>query len=134
MTSTFDNSQVQRLAASFENFDAVSRVNLKKAGTVTARRVKDESKALAQSDFTSGSASAYPHAIGYETIDRVNDIAWEIGPDKERRQGPLGNLFEYGSRNNPPFAHLETALEANEDDFVRGIEIAAAQTLEDLLR
>lgn len=42
-------------------------------------------------------------AVTYDLKSRglaIHEV--EIGPDKTRRQGALGNLIEFGSRNNPP--------------------------------
>lgn len=130
MSATFDFSDVQRLVASFGSLDGELKKNVKIAGTVTARHVKDDWKALALADLGGGSAQAYPFSIGYDTIETRGGIRWEVGPDKSRTQGPLGNLIEYGSRNNSPFGQGASALEANTEDFERGIEIAAAQALE----
>lgn len=64
-------------------------------------------------------APAYPRSIGY-------DIDWdgtlgraEIGPDKDKRQGALGNILEYGTVNNPPYAHLGPALDYEGPNFER---------------
>lgn len=133
MSSTFDNSDVQKLTASFNSLDGHLKKNVKTAGTVTARHVKDDAKALALADLGGGSARAYPFSIGYDTIESAAGIRWEVGPDKSRTQGALGNLIEYGSRNNSAFGQLASALEANAGDFERGIEIAAAQALEQAL-
>lgn len=56
-------------------------------------------------------APAYPRAIGYDVFRAVDVIRTEVGPDKDRRQGALGNLFEYGSVNNAPIEHLGPALD-----------------------
>jgi hypothetical protein len=74
-------------------------------------------------------APHYPRAIGY-------DVAWlagfgvaEIGPDKRKVQGALGNILEYGTRNNPPYAHLGPALDYEAPAFERYL----GQLGEDLL-
>ncbi|MFG3340534.1 hypothetical protein [Glycomyces sp. NPDC048151] len=45
---------------------------------------------------------ALPGAVNYDRRIRGNEIEWEIGPDKSRPQGPLGNIIEFGTVNNPP--------------------------------
>ncbi|MBF4549238.1 MULTISPECIES: hypothetical protein [unclassified Pseudoclavibacter] len=133
MSPSFDYSDVQRLVASFGNLEGELKKNVKTAGTVTARHVKDDWKSLALADLGGGSARAYPFSIGYETVELAKSIRWEIGPDKARTQGALGNLIEYGSRNNSPFGQGASALEANTADFERGIEIAGHQALASVL-
>lgn len=48
----------------------------------------------------------------------------EIGPDKMRRQGALGNLIEFGSINNPPHPAAARAALREEPRFVRAAERA----------
>ena len=57
-------------------------------------------------------APAYPHSISSEVKITRGAIEAEVGPDKGRAQGALGNLLEYGSVNNPPHPHLQPALDA----------------------
>jgi hypothetical protein len=47
-------------------------------------------------------APALPYAITYDTEETPTRVSAEIGADKEKRQGSLANLIEYGSVNNPP--------------------------------
>ncbi|MFJ6293196.1 hypothetical protein ACIQJX_07530 [Streptomyces griseoviridis] len=70
---------------------------------------------------------AYPSSITYTVSRGPEGPEAEIGPDKGRPQGPLGNLIEYGSIHNAPIPHLGPALDEHVDDLVRGIEIAAVQ-------
>ncbi len=58
-----------------------------------------------------GHARAYPSAITYDTRVLQQSAIGEVGPDKERRQGALGNLIEYGSVNNAPIPHLAPAAD-----------------------
>lgn len=55
-------------------------------------------------------APLYPQSIRYELLD--DKLAAEIGPDKSKPQGALGNLIEYGSANNPPHNDGGRALDA----------------------
>lgn len=41
-------------------------------------------------------------AVNYDRKFSGATVEWEIGPDKGRPQGPLGNIIEYGSVNNAP--------------------------------
>lgn len=72
-------------------------------------------------------APAYPLAIGYDTHETLTGASAEIGPDKEKRQGALGNLIEYGSIHNPPRPHLAPALEAEEPRFRKALEDVAVK-------
>src|SRR5947207_14927952 len=58
--------------------------------------------------FASGLAHAplYPDSITYETHYSATGAEAEIGPDKDRPQGALGNIIEFGTSKNAPIAHL----------------------------
>lgn len=71
----------------------------------------------------------YPNSISYDIKHGTNWVEAEVGPDKDRRQGALGNLLEYGSVNNPPHPHLTPAGDLEEPRFYR----AAEQLAEDLV-
>ncbi|MFB7739572.1 hypothetical protein ACFC08_35535 [Streptomyces sp. NPDC056112] len=98
--------------------------NATTAVAVTAGKVKRDA---AQRISGHSHLPAYPASITYSLSHGPMGPEAEIGPDKGRRQGPLGNLIEYGSIHNAPLPHLGPALDANADDLVRGIEIAVWQ-------
>lgn len=87
-----------------------------------------------------GAAKALPYAIGYDIYSNssifhdvlpstdepgtATTITADIGPDKNKRQGALGNLLEYGSINNPAEGEGSQALEDETEDFQHGLEKA----------
>jgi hypothetical protein len=75
-------------------------------------------------------APAYPRSIGYDMRKSASQVTAEIGPDKTKRQGALGNLIEYGSVNNPPRPHILPAVEREMPKFERALEAAAVKALE----
>jgi hypothetical protein len=70
-------------------------------------------------------APAYPYSIGYE----MHGLAAEIGPDKDRRQGALGNILEYGTSKNAPIPHMGPAIEAEAPKFEAALAKAAGGLL-----
>lgn len=99
-------------------------VNLRKAVQVTCRRVRDDARRrIADHRYL----PAYPYSITYDTRVLPDGVEGEIGPDKDRPQGPLGNIVEYGTSKNAPLPHLGPALDANADDLLVGVEIAVRQ-------
>jgi hypothetical protein len=74
-------------------------------------------------------APAYPRSIGYDMYVTMTGPAAIIGPDKNKRQGALGNLLEYGSVHNPPHPHLAPAAEAEEPKFAAALESAMVKAL-----
>ena len=58
-----------------------------------------------------GHAWRYPSTISYDFTTAARKVEAEIGPDKEKPQGALGNLLEFGSANSAPLPHLVPAWE-----------------------
>jgi hypothetical protein len=66
-------------------------------------------------------APALPYAISYDVTQAGDVITGEVGPDKNKRQGALGNLIEFGSINNPPHPGGAPALDAEGPRFERAL-------------
>ncbi|HEY9474268.1 MAG TPA: hypothetical protein VIS06_10505 [Mycobacteriales bacterium] len=98
----------------------------RKALQVNAQKVRDDARR-----FASGlrHAPLYPYAITYDTRVGVGWAEAVIGPDKDRPQGALGNILEYGTTKNPPYAHLGPALDRNTPDLVRGLGLVIGKDL-----
>lgn len=64
---------------------------------------------------------AYPRSIGYDLYHLPGSARARIGPDKQRRQGALGNILEYGTVNNAPIPHLGPALTEEAPRFERAL-------------
>lgn len=69
-------------------------------------------------------------SITYDTTVRATDVEAEIGPDKGRRQGALGNIAEFGTSKNAPRPGGAPALAAEEPRFLTAVEKIAAGILE----
>lgn len=133
-----DASDLSRLAADIGRAPSKSGRTLRQAIEVTARNIRDSAREKA-----SGleHAPAFPYSITYDV--GVNNsllrdtfggggadtIMADIGPDKDRPQGSLGNLLEYGSVNNSPRGIMHGALQENEADFEKGIDKAIDDAL-----
>jgi hypothetical protein len=92
--------------------------------------VKNDAKRNVQQSAPTHNA----HAANAITYDTGNDFRGlmsrgEIGYDKDRPGGALGNLLEYGSLHNPPHRDLGRALDAETPRF----EEALALFIEKLL-
>ena len=101
-------------------------VNARKAVQVTSQKVRDDARNRIKGHRY---LPAYPYSITYDTKVTAEGIEGEIGPDKGRAQGPLGNIVEYGTSKNAPIPHLGPALDANAEDLVTGMEIAVRQAM-----
>lgn len=67
-------------------------------------------------------APRLPYAISYDTKELGGRIEGEVGPDKDKPQGALGNLFEYGSVNNAPIPGGLPALEAERPKYEKALD------------
>lgn len=76
-------------------------------------------------------APSYPASITYDSKETPGGATAEIGPDKNKRQGALGNLIEYGSVHNSPKPHMAPAADAEAPRFEKAMEELAAKPLED---
>jgi hypothetical protein len=72
---------------------------------------------------------AYPNSITYDTTEALFGASAEIGPDKSRPQGPLGNIIEFGGTRQAPIPHMLPAAEAEEPKFVAAMEALAIKSL-----
>lgn len=77
-------------------------------------------------------ARRYPDSISYDLSlggALVGRVEAEIGPDKSKAQGPLGNLLEFGSANNPPHNDGGRALREEAPKFEAALAAVALDAL-----
>jgi hypothetical protein len=75
-------------------------------------------------------APAYPYSIGYSLKTSGLTVEAEVGPDKAKRQGALGNILNYGTLNNAPIPHVEPALDDEEPKYLAALDDLGARLLE----
>jgi len=120
MDVSFDTSELNALTA--ELTTKAQRVGADAAAVVRkgALNVKNDARRL-----ITGLAHAptYPYSINYEVEGdgRFGQVAADIGPDKDKPQGALGNILEYGTVKNAPFAHLGPALDLEGPRFEKAL-------------
>lgn len=78
-------------------------------------------------------APAYPYSLGYDLYYLPGQVRSQIGPDKNKRQGALGNILELGTVNNAPLPHLVPALDAEETKFDAYAAALGEKLIEDAL-
>lgn len=126
--------------------------NLRKAIEVTARHVKDDARKSVKGG--SSTWSGLVPAIDYDVTVGASGVEAEIGYDKGRAAGPLGNIREFGAPGahrtvlgsvggeaaiiptagrlaRPPHSDLKNALKGNEADFEKGISMALDSLLKE---
>lgn len=81
----------------------------------TGRQVQQEARALAPGAH-GGQARLYPSTITYEVHVGPHELGVEIGPEA-RGQGNLGPIFEFGTAETAPEAHMWPATDRAIPDF-----------------
>lgn len=66
-------------------------------------------------------APALPAAVTYDVVYGFGSVSAEIGPDKDKRQGALGNIIEFGTSKNAPIPGGLPALAAEAPRFERAL-------------
>src|SRR5664279_1884803 len=93
-----------------------------------ALNIKNDAKAriLAQSRHLY--VKQYPNSITYDLKALGTTVSAEIGPDKNKPQGDLGNILEFGAPgHNAPMPHLIPAFSAE----IPNTEVWLAKAAED---
>lgn len=103
-----DDSDVRRYIAELDKVPTVLDRELIKVGERGALNIKRDWRAAWSGHSYIG---PLPRSITYERRTRVKNLEWEIGPDKSRAQGALGNVIEFGTVHNPPIPGGLPALE-----------------------
>lgn len=94
------------------------------AKTVTETRAAIEAGALVVKKATQRRWTGLKHAPSLAaavTFD-MHGLEAEIGPDKSRRQGALGNIIEFGTSKNAPIPGLAPALVEAGPGYVAAME------------
>lgn len=109
--------------------DAVSRAP-EEATKVVAKGALNIKKGAQQRRAGSKWAPAYGASIGYDQWQGLRGPIAEIGPDKIKRQGALGNIIEYGTVNNAPEPHMRPAADEESPRFERAMTDLSVRLLE----
>ena len=109
-----DASQVKALGVDLRNAPGRKAVEIRRSMFRAGMNMKKQAaQIIADARFVDGGKTnipAYPYAIDFDQLDGGFTI--EVGPNKDKNQGPLGNIFEYGGEDFAPIPHLQPALDA----------------------
>jgi hypothetical protein len=122
----FDTTEVSAVADVLANAAGVAPEVARKVVAKGALNIKTDARRRISG---LAHAPAYPFSITYDSHETATGAWAEIGPDKDRRQGALGNILEYGTRKNPPHPHMLPAAEAETPRFAKAMEDAAVRAL-----
>jgi hypothetical protein len=128
-----DFSELSVLAADLGAAPKNVGPNVRKALEVTARKVKDSARDAVRGrrHWKQAARSIDYELKGFQGFG-VSVLEAEIGYNKES-SGNLGNLMEFGAPGSKnrlrPGRELQTSLQKNRDDFVKGLGIAVDDSL-----
>lgn len=126
---TFDFDDLNRLAADLELASKDIGPFLDSAIKFTSVRVKrGAARKVSRRRHFRQAAAAIDFDVKHFKGFGAHVIESEIGYDKDKAAGQLGNLVEFGAPNSPnalaPGNELVTTLHEEEPDFIRGVEKA----------
>lgn len=103
------------------------------AARVVTRGALNIKRGAAQRARGISHAPDYPRAISYDVTRLIDGPEAEIGPDKDRRQGALGNIIEYGApeRRTSPRPHIAPATAEEMPRFEKALSDVSARLLEE---
>lgn len=116
-----DASEVRALARDLEPSDRLPEFR-----KVVSRGALNIKNGLRDDAKSNGSYRHFYRSISY---DMVGDLEAEIGPDKNKVQGALGNILYFGTSKNAPELNIMGPLDREEPRFVQ----ALGDVAEDLL-
>ena len=118
MTVSLDASGLKTLAADLDRAGRTAPRRAAEVVEVGARHVRDFAREAATGI---GHAPHYPRSITHDLTLRGFAAEAEVGPDKTRTQGALGNILEFGTSKNAPIPHLGPALAREAPAFLRAM-------------
>lgn len=125
----FDFSEFRELAADLDDAAGELQSNAVKAVAVTSLKTK---KTWQEKLAGSATLPGLPGALSYDVKQTAGEIGSEVGFDKSRGQGALGNVSEFGTPTVAPRGFGIASQEENLDDFVKGLEKARDDALKRL--
>lgn len=120
-------TEITMLASQMEGFRTRLGPAMKDVTSKGALNIKNAAKQSIMAQTRHLYVKQYPNSITY-TITKANQqmVEAEIGPDRDKPQGALGNLLEYGTPNNGgPRPHLQPAMDGEADNYERFMAEAA---------
>lgn len=103
---------------------------MRKVTSKGSLNIKNAAKAAILAQTQHKYVKQYPNSITYSILQSSGTKVWaEIGPDKEKVQGALGNILEFGSPGRPPVPHLVPAWEAEIEPYERFMGEAAEKAI-----
>jgi hypothetical protein len=121
---------VKALAADLNRIRGRLQPAMKQVTSKGALNVKNAAKESILAQTSHHFVKQYPNSITYTITESTGVVVTaEIGPDKGKPQGALGNILEYGTSLNPPYPHLGPSLDAEADSYEQYLGDAARDAI-----
>jgi hypothetical protein len=114
----FDTSEVTELIADCGRVPQKSIPRMTKATEQSSRRIRNQMRSDARGI---GHAPHFPRSITDEVSATFGRISAEIGPDKEKKQGALGNILYFGTSKNGPVVDINGPLDREAPRYEKAI-------------
>lgn len=117
-----DMSEVTKLAADFGK--AAGSV-IPEIDKVVERGALNIKNTMVDDAASAGHYRHFSRAISYDRAYAVGSVAYEVGPDKDRMQGALGNILYFGTGHNGPVLDIEVGMRAEAAPLEKSVADAA---------
>ena len=125
-----DMAAVKALAADLNRIGGRLQPAMKQVTSKGALNVKNAAKESILAQTSHHFVKQYPNSITYTITESTSVVVTaEIGPDKGKPQGALGNILEYGTSLNPPYPHLGPSLDGEADSYEQYLGDAARDAI-----
>lgn len=113
----FDNSELIDFTADLKRAASKAEPTVAKAVKLTAIEIQRDWRSNVRR-FAARRAVHLPAAITIETEGKTSAL---IGPERDRQQGFLGAILEYGAVYSAPHNMMKDAVDKNEARFSKGV-------------
>lgn len=122
----FDGSELAYVVTSMDRATAVAAAETAKVVEKGAIQIRDGARRRVTG---LKHAPRYPNSIDYDLYVTGRGAIADVGANKDKPQGALGNLIEYGSVNNAPRPHIRPAADEEMPRFAKAMEDLAVKAL-----
>jgi len=122
---SIDTSELQSLAVEFGKASAKLLPAVDKVAQKAAQNIKDDLNAQAAGSSFRGMAGS----VTYDRAFSRGSVGYEVGPDKDRRGGALGNIFFFGTSRGGGTGDLDAPLREEEPRFIKALGDLAEDSL-----
>lgn len=124
----FDVSEIHKLAA---DLGSIPGRMVPPMTAVVKKSAESVQKAMRSEARGHAHFPHFPSSITTDVKTKVGQIEAEVGPDKGRKQGALGNILYFGTSKNGPVLNLNAPLDAETPKFQKAIEDAAGKLFDE---